>query len=313
MHRPLSALLVLSALGCQEKKTEPPAPSTSAKTVQKTAKQAPTPRPQSKLTVTRDGKTVPMASAFAYKSWDGTVAFTVSSVPLSCADVTGDLRSYADGEVSFTVNAGQSLQPDGSFKGEQRSTWFDGMTKQETKPAKIEGDATAGAPTTIDVDFETESADGKAKLAVKGTIDALGCAATQKTVPPLPEPMAATLEVAGKKLPIRFARWSTLGDQRSIDLFTGSEGCKQVAFAPPSELRVDLAWFKADDPTVNQITLGGSLLSPKADQTYDKKKITVTPNPKGPGDYDVHADVTVMGYPVKIDGKLHVVDCPKGS
>ena len=57
-----------------------------------------TARPQSKLTVTLDGKPVPMATALAYKTWDGQTRISVSSVAVGCSEVTGEMRRMHDGE-----------------------------------------------------------------------------------------------------------------------------------------------------------------------------------------------------------------------
>ncbi|MGZ3456528.1 MAG: hypothetical protein ACXVEF_43385 [Polyangiales bacterium] len=312
----LFAVCCVAFIGCQDKKTEPSPKAESSGEAKKSSsgKKGPTgtPRPQTKLTVTLDGKPVPMATALAWKSWDGSIQITASSVPVGCSEVTGDMRAMHEGEVTFDVFASQGLQPDGSYKGQLRSTYFSGMNSQSSKLAALTGDGSPGAPTTIDVDFETTSAGSdKETLVVKGTIDALGCAAPVKNVPPPPAPMAATIEVAGKKLPVRFARWSTQGDTRSLELFTGSEACKQVPFSPPSELRVRFVWFKPNEPKVSQMDASGSLVAQASDQTFDQKKVTFKPMPNGPGDTELHADVKLSGYPVKVDGKVTVTECPK--
>ena len=186
-----------------------------------------TPRPQSKLTVTLDGKPVPMATALAWKTWDGQIRLEVSSVPVGCDEVTGDMRWNHDGEVSFHVQLANALQPDGTQKPMLAETWFGGMTRgmlRELVPAT--GDGSPGQPTTVEVAFETENAGSpKQKLTVKGTIDALGCAvAPRKDLPPLPPPMAATIEIAGKKLPIRFAKLDISRDWPSLEPGSGSAG-----------------------------------------------------------------------------------------
>lgn len=272
-----------------------------------------TPRPQPKLTVTVDGKPVTMATALAWKDWDGTIKLTASTVPVACDEVTGEMRALHDGELTFAVTAAYGLQPDGSRKGEVRATYFSGMSSQRTAPAALTGDGTPGAPTTVDVDFTTRSmAFGKEpaqELVVKGTIDALGCATRPRAdLPPLPPPMDATIEVAGVKLPVRGARFGLSGGTRSLELFTGGEGCKQVAFQAPSELEVRFVWFD-DKPEVRQLDLDGSLVGPHADQTFDKKKVSVSPNPTAAGEFTVNVDAKIMGYPVKVTGKVTAVEC----
>ena len=276
-----------------------------------------TPRPQGKLTVTLDGKPVAMATALAWRDWSGTIKITVSSVPVGCDEVTGDMRALHEGEVTFDVELARGLQPDGTLGLQQRSTWFAGSSHQETKPVAGTGDGTPGQPTTVDVDFASEDAGNHAgarqQLVVKGTIDAVGCAVPARAgAPPMPPEMPATLDVAGKKLPIRGAFLSQIGDWPELRLTTGSEGCTQVAFAPPGELEITLTWMTAGKPTVGQVTLGGSVIGNiGGDQTFDKAKLVVTPGPPQAGEVTLHGDIKANGYPVKLDGKVTVVACPK--
>jgi hypothetical protein len=274
-----------------------------------------TPRPQSKLTVTRDGKPVDMQQALAWQSWDGTTKVTVSSVPVACDEVTGNMRAMHDGEVTFDLVVARVLQPDGSFKSEIKQTYFEGMTSQLTTGAVAStGDGSAGQPTTVDVDFKTESAGrDKHALVVKGTIDALGCAAPAPKNPPpaLPPEMPATIDVAGKKLAIRGARLSKVGDWPQLTLTTGAEGCKSVAFAREGDLKVELTWMKKDDPAPKQVSLGGAILKQTSDQRFDPKKLTIKPAPPVAGEIEIKADIVVGGYPVKLDGKVTAVECPK--
>ncbi|MDX2086277.1 MAG: hypothetical protein SFX73_00450 [Kofleriaceae bacterium] len=271
-----------------------------------------TPRPQPKLTVTDNGKPLEMATALAYKAWDGTIRVTASTVPVSCEDVTGDMRTIYDGETTFDISFASSLQPDGSMKPELRSTYFGGMTAQKTMAAAATGDATPGQPTTLDVDFEIEDVKGTHKLVVKGTIDALGCEVKPRgDAPALPPEMPAKITVAGKAFPIRFAKFSKSGDWPSVELFTGAAGCKQVPFAPPSEVTLRLTWFKPETGEVSQADLGGALVRQSVDQTFDKKKLKVKPVPTGAGEIEVAADIKVMDFPVKLEGKVTVTECPK--
>jgi hypothetical protein len=290
-----------------EQKAEPPSPT-------KPAAPAGTPRPQAKLTVTYDGKPLAMQSALAWKDERGDTKIVVSSVPLACSEVTGNARMLHDGEVTFDVTVAQLLQPDGQISPTVRSTYFDGMTSQKDVAAAGTGDGSPGQPTTIDVDFQTTGAAQPAhQLAVKGTIDALGCAGAAAKEPPAPLPpeQAATIEIAGKKLPVRGARVSAVGDWPQLELTTGGEGCQQVPHQQDSALRVTLTWFKKDKPEVSQVSLAGTAIKNVMDQTYDKKKVVVKPAPAVAGPVEVHADIKVMEYPVKIDGKVTAVACPK--
>ena len=276
-----------------------------------------TPRPQPKLTVTRDGKPVEMQQALAWQYWDGTIKITASSVPVGCGEVTGNMRAMHDGEVTFDIALGRVLQPDGTTKSEIKQTYFDGMTSQITAgPAASTGDGSPGQPTTVEVDFKTQGAGkDKPELVVKGTIDALGCEVPKlsagTSAPALPPEMKATLEIAGKKLPIRGAQLSKVGSWPQLSLTTGAEGCKQVPFARDGDLSLELTWMKEGDPSPGQVTLGGAMMKRVMDQRFDKKKLTVKPAPPVAGDVEIEGDIVVGGYPVKIDGKVTAVECPK--
>lgn len=273
-----------------------------------------TPRPQPDLHVTVDGKPVEMVTALAWKDRYGDIRITASSVPVGCAEVTGEMRSLYDNEVTFDVTMGMKLQPDGSVKPVVQSTYFEGMTNQTTTaPVAGGGDAAPGQPTRLGVDFKTESAaEPKHVLEVKGMLDAIGCAVPPLASPPpaLPPEMPATIEIAGKKLAVRGASLSTVGDWPQLVLTTGGDACS--GNAATGEMRVELTWFDKAKPAVSQVSLGGSLLPAAIDQTYDKKKITVTPAPPtAPGDVTLEANIQVNGYPVKLAGKVTAVVCPK--
>jgi hypothetical protein len=150
------------------------------------------------------------------------------------------------------------------------------------------------------------------QFTAKGTVEAIGCTPNPaKDAVPLPAEMPATIEIAGKKLPIRSALFRKVGDWPEIELETGGETCKRKMGEMPSDFVVSLTWFKPDKPEVSQVSLGGTLLPNKSDQTFDKKKLVVKPVPSGSGEIEIHGDLKVMDYPVKIDGKVTVTECPK--
>jgi hypothetical protein len=123
--------------------------------------------------------------------------------------------------------------------------------------------------------------------------------------------MPATIEVAGKKLAVRGASLSTVGDWPQLTLTTGGDACSGGS-AATGEMHVELTWFDKAKPEVSQVSLGGSLLPQAIDQTYDKKKIKVTPAPPtAAGDVTLDADIKVNGYPVKLAGKVTATVCPK--
>jgi hypothetical protein len=272
-----------------------------------------TPRPQAKLDVKLDGKAVAMQQALAWKRPDGSIHFTVSSVPVSCGQVTGDMRMLFPNEVNFDVTEASQLQPDGSIKPVITQTYFSGMTHSEPKLATGTGDGTVGQPSTIDVDFELKNAAGDRAIAVKGTIDALGCEPPKvaKPVPMGSTEQASWLVIAGKRLQVGNA-YVEPGDAPTLVLTTGKETCKHAAGEKQGEFVLRLTWFKKDDPTVSQIQLGGTMLPSAIDQTFDKKAISVNPGPPTKiTQVLMSADIKVSGYPVKIEGNVVPDICQK--
>nr|HEX4313784.1 hypothetical protein [Kofleriaceae bacterium] len=268
------------------------------------------PHPQKSLTVTVDGKPVEMATALAFKVPDGGTQVTVSSQPVSCDQVNGSMREIYDNEITFDVNEAQQMQPDGSVKPAIVSTYFDGSTHQQTMATSGSGDGSDGKVTTLDVDFNTTGVKG-AKLVVKGTIDAVGCAPKQGDDPlQLPAEMPASITIAGKKLAVHNAMISKVGDWPTLEITTGGETCDHKMGEQAGSFKIRMTWFKADKPEVSQIDLGGALLPQASDQTFDKKKITVDPAPPDKIEQvKIHADVVVDKYPVQIDGTVMPVVC----
>jgi hypothetical protein len=216
-----------------------------------------------------------------------------------------------DGEVTFGLTLGKILQPDGTLATEIKSTYYSGMTNQISQGmSATTGDAAPKSTFTAEVDFKTSSA-GKDNqhLVVTGTIDALGCEPGKPTgdKSALPAEMPATIEIAGKKLPIRGAQISSNLGWVHLKLTTGGETCKSSSNR--GDLSVEISWKDKADKEPFQVTLGGNLVPMSSDQTFDKKKLTVKPTPVVPGDIEIAGDITVMKYPVKLAGKVTAVEC----
>lgn len=239
----------------------------------------------------------------------GAIWITASSAAMSCPAATAFERpAIQPGEIAFDVSVGPILLEDGSSPTRIRSTsvrfsipsGIFQLTSSVGRATEVRGEAASGSGTTASLDFDAESKGHK--VVVKGKVDALGC--PPPAAAPLPPPMAATVEVAGKKLSVRAARWST----KSLELLTGSESCRDLPSELPSELRVIFDWQDRDRV---EVAIAGSMISPRQSGVFDKKKVRFVPEPKGPGEVEVHADVTIQGYPVKVEGKLSVTECPK--
>jgi hypothetical protein len=263
------------------------------------------PRPQDKLTVTVDGKPVKMATALAWKTSRGDIELTASSLPVSCDQVTGTMREIYPDEVTFTLREARQLQPDGSYGLAITSAYFDAMTQSENVPTTGSGDGREGASTTLDLDFQLDGT-SKQKLAVKGTLDALGCPA-QMPPPPKKSPgeQPAFMTIAGKKQIVHNAMLRDVDTAPKLVLTSGGETCDRNSDEVVGNFQVELMWFDKTNPDVRQIELSGALLPTLNDQTYDHKAITVTPAPPMTiTQIKIDADIKVNKYPVLIKGTV---------
>lgn len=284
---------------------------TSSASSAKTPKAA-TPRPQKALAVTVDGKSIAMVAALARRRADGVQEISVFSVPQDCSVLEQNGHEMSAGE--FNVDLGQHLAPDGSITTVVTSSWYEGMSRSDLGlPTKTTGEWAPGKSFGVDVDITSESAGADKKtLAAKGTIDALVCpdepARADAPAPKLPEPMKATLEVAKKALPIRSAGLKKDGERVDLVLSTGGDACSWKE--AKGELMITFAYEHAKDDAPWQVTLGGTLPSAAMDQTFDKKKVKITPRPDGAGTYALQAELDVVKYPIKITGSVDAKPCP---
>jgi hypothetical protein len=301
------SLLLANACGHKDNGTSSASGGGSDKPAPPAKSHAPdgTPRPQDKLTVAVDGKPVKMATALAWKTARGDIAIEVSSLPVSCDQVTGTMREIYPNEVSFRVSEARQIQPDGGYGLAITSAYFDATTQTENVATTGSGDGREGAQTTLDVDLELAGMKS-GKLVVKGTIDALGCAAQ---MPPLPRksPMEqpASITVAGKKQTIHNAMLRDVDVAPKLVLTSGGETCDRQPGEVVGNFMVELMWFDKTNPDVRQIELSGALLPTLNDQTYDHKAITVTPAPPTQiGQIKIDADIVVNKYPVQLKGTV---------
>jgi hypothetical protein len=305
-------LVLVAACGKSDAPADPGdhKPVVEHKSHHKEEKPLPPARAQPKLAVTLDGKPLTMAGAVAWRAGNGAIKVVVSSVPLACDDVQSDMRMLRDGEVDFNLHIAQLLQPDGTFAPMLTDVSTGGTSVQHATKIAMTGTGSAAEATTVDVEFDAaEMMTGGHPFALKGTIDALGCASPPvKPTPPLPAEMPATLTVAGVTLPIRGARLTT-GSMPSLELTTGGEACEPAQGHVYSDYALSLTWFDVKKP-IGQISLTGEKIGRQvADQTFDKKKAVVSPLPLAPGEITLAIDVLISGYPVKVTGKVMAQVC----
>ncbi len=249
--------------------------------------------PQAHLTVMKGGKPVAMQGAIAAQLPGGGLAIRASSAPLGCADITEAYVIKPDA-IDLDLQTGAQLQADGTTR--TMLTRIIGV-QGEPVPVKLAGDGAAGGKVTLDVDVDASWTG----LTAKGTIEAIGCGpTTYKPSEPVAPAMPATITIAGKKLPVRGARWD--GDSGYIELATG-DACKH-----DGELMVALAY--ANKTTSPDVFIRGSLIHETRDTKIARREVTLSPaQPTGPGALDVHADLVVDDYPIQIDGHVTTIAC----
>jgi hypothetical protein len=309
-------VLVLALAACKGDKKE-----ASKKETEKAQEPAGTAQTGVKMTV--DGNAVGLVSAFAWKAPDGIVTVLGFNRPSSCKEATAGMREVKPGEESFTAAIVQTLQPDGSFQAQLASTSYSGNTRagNDVGTATVQGDVTPGQTTKIDLAFELDNHpwrdDEKQKhLKVEGTVEALGCEAPDRAkqlATPTAEPQAASITVAGKKLPIAGAALEQKADGRTLVLATGPATCGGFA-SGDGDLVAILRWRDKDE--VWQADLMGRWLgaTTHATQIFDAAKPTAEPN-KAPADaktLDVvlGGGYTIDGYAVQLEGKVSAIVCP---
>lgn len=276
------------------------------------AKPQAAPNPQTKLVATLDGKTVPMVTALAFPESGGRTTIEVSSVPLSCADLSGNGRALAKDEVTFSFSVGEYLHEDGKFGPALRSTYFGGMNQMLTTPLKSSGSAADGGPVSVELDFSTQSVGAnKQALAVKGTVEAKACPAKKPygEPPKLPAAMPATLEIGGKSLPIRSAGIEKDGDRIKLHLSTGGDACPKASNVVRGELTSTVIFEANEEAKLRELRIWGEIAPQALDQTVDAKKVVVTPKIAGAGSYELAIDEEVVKYSVKAKGKVEAVLC----
>jgi hypothetical protein len=286
------------------------------------------PRPQPKLTASIDGKPVEMKAAFAWTQPSGAIELLVTSVPATCDWATADMRRLEDGEEDFSAIVHRMLQPDGSFAWAIQQVSYGANTSVGMgggPPMTVTGDATPGQSTAITLAFSQASSgfgdDPVKTLKVDGTIDALGCpppASASIPPPPAAPAQAATMTVAGQKLPIASAMiQQTASGDRTIILSSGGVSCDGWPSSDHATVAVTLHYHApATDPEVRQADLTGDWIGgQKADQVFAGGKLVATPTtvPAGVTSVDVtlSGKTSIMDYPVTLDGKVAAQVCPE--
>ena len=305
--------VILLACGGENSSSSSSAKSSAAPAASSAAaKPQAAPNPQSKLVATLDGKPVSMVTALAFPESGGRTTIEVSSVPLSCADYSGNGRMLAKDEVNFSFSVGEFLHDDGKFGPALRSSYFSGMNQMLTTPVKSSGSTAEGGTFSVELDFSTQSVgDNKQTLAVKGTVEAKACPAKKVTgePPKLPAAMPATLEIGGKSLPIRSAGIEKDGDRIKLILSTGGDACPKASNVVRGELTSTVIFEANEEAKLRELRIWGEIAPQALDQTVDAKKVVVTPKLAGAGSYELAIDEEVVKFNVKAKGKVEAVLC----
>src|SRR4051812_14506916 len=127
----------------------PPAPGSATVAV---AVDAPPPDPFAKLVVTRDGKRIPMARAFAKRVAPDLWRVLVGDREGSCAELLAGATTRVDGATSFVVTVARRIAPDGKASTAVSDFWSAGhATKATFGIASLAGDPVEGKQVAVEL------------------------------------------------------------------------------------------------------------------------------------------------------------------
>lgn len=316
----LAVVVALGGCGDSKKKEEPAADPTpkGVPILKKQPERQPTgtPNPQPELQVTVDGAPLAIQAALAIPTEDGGWELTMSSVPLTCEEISGNGRTYYKDEVAFRATVGKLLEGSGAWVWRTRETYFSGSS---TAGASSASEVVDGEKLQATLALELESAafrdEPKKKLVAKGKVSAVKCPprpadADAPAKAPAPPAQAATMEVAGQKVPIVGARLEVRDDGQVIELASGPLRCGEVDI---NDLEVTLRYKGAElwQADVNGRWIGNQ----NSTQIFDKGKLTAKvklgEGDSTPADIELGGSTMIMEYPVALSGKVKAERCAK--
>lgn len=270
------------------------------------------PAAQPGITVTLDGKPVPIQGALAFDERQGTAVVYLTNYPQTCKDRVSLARSSQETDVEIKLRVGAYVAKDGTKGWALRGTYYGGTSSEKESggtplpDAKV--DPAAGATFALPLAYDHD------KLAMKGSVQVTGCGEDPRfKLDPDPTPVGdGTIELAGHTLPIGGAGLIVDRDgYRKLELSTHPVKCVEGSDYTSSrgDVELELVWDKAG--TLIRVERDGRWVDWGVTQTGT---IGLTASPNRPAGktmtIKLGGSAEVGDYPVKLAGKVTAITCP---
>jgi hypothetical protein len=318
-----TTLPLLAVLLCCACESAPPANDTAASATATGSASAAT-KGLGKLTATVNGEPMGLKTALAYSEGGRGIELVFSTAEPKCADFAGNGRMLADGERSFTLSVGPVLAKDGTESWGVTTIYFDSNTRQSSELGRATlstSDPSKTVAGDLDFTFDVKASEFLKRpaqsLVVKGAFDAKGCGIIEKEGrPPKRAQKELTLSVSGKAFDVVAAivKPTTFPKPgHELLLSTAPASCDA---SPSGEDLVVKANVSADGK-VQFIYMAGAVIPSQMSASVTDKEPTIEAKPDG--ELDGEGEVTialsgsydVLGYALKVDGKVSALRCPK--
>ncbi len=311
VHRKLAVVLfVVCACGSKDSKSED---KDKDKAVEgSTSTEAP-PRPAAgfeQLSVTVNGKPVPMLRGFIKRVSPDQWRIQVGDLEGSCDELLSGVTLSQKGATSFVATVAKRLAPDGTEATVITDFWSAGHPTKAALggTAKLTGSADKNTKVELELPKITDVDQGKTMI-VSGPFTALGCGdqpaakGGEPGAPKAPHVSAAFVTIAGKRLDLK----SAIVHDSDVVLSTGPKDCSSITpFAPVVLTASDGKW-----------ELSGTWIKDTQSATDTMKDVKFKlgkagTSPDGPtASLALDGSGTIGGYAVKFEGTIEALDCPK--
>jgi hypothetical protein len=278
------------------------------------------------LSVTLDGKPIPIQSAIVVDETAGEVSIKLANFPHTCKEELASFRDTYPDEFQLRLRVGRYLHADGKLGWAIRGKYLSHAGSRHTQQTEkehggdplpdIEIDPAAGASFELPLDFTWETP-AKEQLVVKGIVQLRSCGENtkfSKEPPPTPLPGGGVLVIAGQELPLGGAGFIVnRSGEHVLELSTHPVKCVDGADYTTSrgDVELELVWNKSG--TLYRAEREGRWVDWAANQTGDVG-LTVTPKrpPRGAKQLKLKlgGKAEIAGYPVALAGTVTAIVCP---
>jgi len=268
-----------------------------------------------KLSVTVDGKPVPMLRAFIKRVSFDQWRVQVGDLEGSCQELISGAIQVQKDATSFVATIVKRLAPDGSETTVVSDLASGATTTPVNTRATISGLTTKDAKVQITFDkmaavsSQPPAADGismERKLEIAGPFTAIGCGDQPETdvgVPKGPVTSSATVTIAGKKLDLKGA----ILRGNDVVLSTSPKDCSPTRLFAPIILAVTAGkWELSGTWIAKPETAVDTMKGVKFKVIDDKAKTEDGPIVA----LELSGQGTIAGYPLQFTGTILALDCP---